>query len=165
MITRRRITPEDTALYKAIRLTALQESPDSFGSTYAGALERTEESWADQVNSSASGPDRVIQLVFHDEECIGLGALYRIPSSDVGELLSMWIAPAFRGTEAGVILGKALLTWAKSVGITSVLLEVLAENHRAIGYYEKLNFTSTGKTVLISEERGLQGIQMVARIP
>ncbi len=51
----RRIRTGEADLYKRLRLDSLQEAPYAFSSTYASALQRTDESWREQVDESAAG--------------------------------------------------------------------------------------------------------------
>ena len=99
MKTIRRIQAGEVDLYKQIRLAALKEAPYAFGSTYDSALERSDESWRAQVESSAQGSDRATFIAFSDNVPIGIAALYRDKEKrDTGELLQVWVGPEFRGT-------------------------------------------------------------------
>lgn len=93
----RRLNPGEGQLYRAVRLEALRESPEAFSSRYEDALARSEQSWVDQADSSATGSNRATFVTFQNQP-VGLAALYRdekVP--DVGQLIQMWIAPEVRG--------------------------------------------------------------------
>ena len=64
MITVRRIKVGESDLYKQIRLTSLQDAPYAFSSTHKSALQRSANSWREQVDNTAQGSDRATFLVF-----------------------------------------------------------------------------------------------------
>lgn len=164
MISCRRAEVEDVELFKDIRLCALQDSPDAFGSTYEGAMERSGSSWRDQLLATVSGNLRNTQFAFDASTCIGIAALYREEGLDHGALLMMWVHPDYRGTEAATLLVSNLLSWAKGIGLSSVELSVTNTKVRAIAFYQKLGFSSTGEAVDVDVERGLRGIRMTLEL-
>ena len=149
MITCRRATRNDVALFKEVRLKALKDSPDAFCSTYESALQRDQRSWEDQLWSTTTGDDRNTQFAFVDDQCIGMAALYREPSAPSGDIIMMWVDPGYRGTSAASSLVGNLLSWAKHSGFATVSLEVTDSNARAIRFYENQGFHDTGEKVEI----------------
>lgn len=135
MITIRRLQQGEAGLYRELRLEALRESPEAFGTSLAAALGRDEQSWIDQADTSASGQDRATFVAWLDERPIGLAALYRDGGDpDVGELIQMWVAPGIRGgPAAGELLG-AIFRWAGENDYSQVRAEVMAGNARALGF-------------------------------
>lgn len=164
LITCRRASANDVGLFREIRLRALLESPDAFGSVHADAVNRNDASWREQLLSTVRGPLRNTRFAFRETECIGIAAVYREPDADFGELLMMWVAPDFRGGPAASLLVHGLLGWARSSGLSTVSLGVTDTNARAIGFYHKLGFSRTGETVEVDPERGLRGVRMVIRL-
>lgn len=142
MITIRRIRAGEMELYKMVRLAALQDAPYAFTSTYAGALQRTEESWREQVERTVQGSDRATFIVVDADEAVGLAALYRAEGhSEVGELLQVWVAPQYRGGSVAKDLMDAVITWAADNGYRKIIAGVRPENARAIRFYVKYGFT------------------------
>ena len=142
MITTRRINPEEWELYKWIRLAALREAPYAFSSTYQSASQRTDESWREQTEGSASGSDRAIFISFTGDEPVGLAALYRLAhQSAAGELLQVWVDPAFRGSRAARHLLDTLFSWAKENGYQTMMAKVSNENTAAIRFYLSYGFS------------------------
>lgn len=62
------------------------------------------------------------------------------------EILSMWVAPGYRGTAIGSALLGQSLRWAGSQGYERAILSVAATNFAAIAFYEKFGFTVTGRS-------------------
>jgi hypothetical protein len=52
----RRFAPHEWRLYRDLRLRALRESPDAFGSTFAREAERTDDEWAARLSAGAVSP-------------------------------------------------------------------------------------------------------------
>ena len=141
----RRLNIGEGQLYRSIRLEALRESPDAFSSRYADAFERSDESWDEQANSSATGSDRATFIAV-DEKPVGLVALYRDKTdSDVGELLQMWVAPEKRGGFVAVELLTDIFQWAASNQFIAVKAEVMSANTRALKFYQKFGFVISSK--------------------
>lgn len=65
---------------------------------------------------------------------------------DLPELVSMWVAPSFRGSDAAGELLRQVLDWAKSEGHSGIYLRVMTANARAIRFYERLGFSPNGIT-------------------
>jgi RimJ/RimL family protein N-acetyltransferase len=127
--------------YRAVRLEALRESPDAFSSRYDDALARSDQSWADQADSSAMGSDRATFVAIMDQP-VGLAALYRDENElDVGELIQMWVAPVVRGESTATDLLLEIFRWAGSNRFTLVKAEVMKSNGRAMRFYEKFGFS------------------------
>ena len=147
MKTIRRIQSGETDLYKQNRLMALKEAPYAFGSTYDSALERSDESWRAQVESSAQGSDRATFLAFSDNAPIGIAALYRDKENgDTGELLQVWISPEFRGTNVIWDLMDEIFQWAVENNFRKVIAGVAKENTRALKFYAKYGFSTMDET-------------------
>lgn len=148
----RRIKTGEGHLFREIRLAALKESPQWYGSTFESALERSDESWCQQADGTAEGPDRAKFLMFHHRDPVGLIAFYRHTDlPDVGEIFQLWIAPSFRGTGAAVELTEAALEWARQNRFSHAIAGVLHGNHRSRGLFRKLGFEISGERSLVRE--------------
>lgn len=164
MITCRRAVPEDAQLFRSIRLQALKDSPEAFGSTYTSAIEREQKSWQKQLDSTVTGRLRNTQFAFSHDECVGLAALYREEAVTHGDIIMMWVSPRHRGSDAGSLLVSRLLDWAREVDLETVYLNVTGSNDRAIHFYKKCGFSPTGEGIDVDASRGLYGIRMMKRL-
>src|SRR5262249_26236037 len=123
----RRAIAGDEPLLRALRLEAMTEAPDAFGSTYERELARTAADWrrwlsppnATFVLDAADGP-RGIAAGVHDPQ-----------DATVVHLMAMWVHPVLRGTGAGDALVSCVLSWAATEGATVVRLKVEQRNERA----------------------------------
>lgn len=137
----RRLNPGEADLYRTARLESLKESPEAFASSYESALERSDESWRQQADASATGNDRATFIVLADRP-VGVAALYRNPEKvEEGEMIQVWVSPEHRGgTVAGDLL-HALFSWAASNGFQTIMAEITPNNTRALRFYEKHGFS------------------------
>lgn len=143
MSTIRRLALGEAELYRNARLMALRESPDAFSSRYEDAVTRSDQSWAEQADASASGSDRATFIVI-DGRPVGLAALYRDPQDPLlGELIQMWVAPEKRGGSEARDLIREIFRWAGAHGFSRVTAEVMSSNTRAIQFYKKCGFVDS----------------------
>ncbi|HKY53738.1 MAG TPA: GNAT family N-acetyltransferase [Anaerolineales bacterium] len=142
MITIRRLQVGETDLFKQVRLTALQDAPYAFPTTYDAALQRSDESWREQAERTAKGTDRATFIAFADDVPIGMTALYRLEDKpDVGELLQVWISPEHRGTRVAWVLMDAIFKWAGENNFRTIIAGVTKGNARAVKFYIKYGFS------------------------
>lgn len=134
-----RLTAEEGPRLRTIRLAALRDAPDAFGSTYAQTAARPPESWRQQLQDLATFVARV------DDTDVGM--VRGGPSSDQPAeafLLSMWVAPAGRGRGIGAALVAAVAEWARAAGFERLVLDVADRNAPAVALYRRLGFEPTG---------------------
>ena len=128
---------------RAIRLRALEDSPDAFATTLAEVAAWPVEKW-DQLLQSQSTSTFVASL---DGADVGLvrGAPHA-QQPTAAYLISMGVAPAVRGRGIGVQLIDAVADWARTSGFSQVMLDVAELNPAAIALYSRVGFIRTGKT-------------------
>ena len=138
--TVREVGGEDWRVWREIRLRALQDSPDAFGSTYARELGMTEADWRRRLGD----PDAVSVLAFHGTASVGMGAGF----SDLPgwlHVVAMWVDPGARGQGVGQSILRAIHGWANTRGLR-LHLDVSTTNPGARRAYERYGFTVTGET-------------------
>ena len=126
--------PDDWAVFKDVRLRALAEAPDAFGSSYAGWVDAPEERWRERVTTV---PLNVVARIGDDVVGVASG----MPGDDGVELISMWVDPAARGTGTAQSLIDAVVAWA---GERPTYLSVRSDNARAVAAYVKAGFVLVG---------------------
>ena len=146
MVRLERISPENVAVFKTIRLRALEDSPTAFGSTYARESQLTDEEWLQRSRRWAT-EGSIGYIAFDGESPCGLVACYteeQDPHS--AHVISIWVDPGARRAGVGTVLIEALKTWGSSSGLGQLRLMVTSVNTVAIGFYERRGFRRTGKT-------------------
>ena len=140
------ITPTLAEQYKQVRLTALQDSPTAFGSTYARESAFTNETWLQRA-TSLDGVHRIGFIAFEAATPCGLVACFRDERDPtLAHVISMWVAPSHRGTGLGWSLLSAIHDWASTHEIKTLRLMVTSQNQAAIALYQRFGFILTGRT-------------------
>lgn len=131
-----RIGPADWERFRAVRL-ALSESPAALGSRYADWVDAPAERWQSRLT-------HVPLTLLAQEATQVVGVVSGQPVGETWvELISMWVAPAARGTGvAGQLIG-AVVDWAAGQDRTTYLM-VRSDNARARKSYERAGFVDTG---------------------
>jgi ribosomal protein S18 acetylase RimI-like enzyme len=145
----------DEAVLRAVRLEALSEAPEAFGSTYEREVDRSITEWQSWICGGA------IFILDRPEGVRGMVAGRADPTDPaVVQLMAMWVHPMIRGSGGAEELVAALLAWARSEGANSVRLNVIGSNHRARRFYERCGFRLTGQEAIRARD-GLVELQMV----
>lgn len=140
LVTMHTFLPEEWELMREIRLRALRDSPDAFGSTLERELAMDEEAWRGRC---ASGRNFYAAV---GRTPVGIIASY-IPedSPDAPELVGMWVAPEHRRRGIARALIDAVLDQARSEGARAVTLWVADGNGAAEELYAGVGFSRTGR--------------------
>jgi ribosomal protein S18 acetylase RimI-like enzyme len=136
----RRAILGDEPVLRALRLEALSDAPEAFGSTYDRELARTPADWQRWL---APGVTLILE-----EAGIPRGLVAGAPDREdpaIAHLLAMWVHPLLRSTGAADALVAALLAWALERGAQRVQLMVIASNERAQRLYARHGFRPTGQ--------------------
>ncbi len=133
------LTPDDWPLWRDLRLAALAEAPDAFGSSLADWTDAPEQRWRDRL--ALPGSHNLAAIL----DCRPAGMASGLPGQDgVAELISMWVAPHARGHGVGDALVAAVVAWAAANGAAAVELNVVETNAAATALYERHGFAVTG---------------------
>lgn len=150
------IAPHEWLKYRDIRLQALQDSPDAFGSTWEAEATRTNENWSTRIAVAAAGDTDLPLFALNGNEVCGL-VWCKLSTLEPGtaDIFQMWVAPTVRGQGVGRALLKQALAWAKSRGMQRVRLGVTAAESPAMRLYRSHGFYSTGQTEQLREDSDL----------
>ena len=134
-----RLAADEGLRLRSIRLRALADTPDAFGTTYDEAAAQPLDSWTAQLQEIAT----FVAVV--DGEDVGLvrGARDDL-QPDSAWLISMWVSSEARGQGAGEALIDAVVEWARVSGARRVLLDVGDHNQPAIALYARKGFKPNG---------------------
>jgi ribosomal protein S18 acetylase RimI-like enzyme len=152
----RRVTPDDGALIRHVRLKALASDPASFGSTYEREAAYANEEWAEWAAGDASGDDMATLLAVSRDEPVGIVAASRDESErNIFNVFSMWVAPERRGEGIGRRLLTEIEAWIVSSGGTAVRLSVTDVAAAARRLYESAGYEVDGRS---TESRHTPGL-------
>ncbi len=134
------LSADDWAVWREVRLRALAEAPEAFGSKlvdWQGPNDR-EERWRSRFDNVAFNA-----VAVDEDQVVGtVGGMHK--SAGSVELISMWVAPEVRGLRVGDALVEAVTDWAASESIDRVVLAVRRGNRSAIALYERMGFALVG---------------------
>jgi len=137
---------EEWRCYRELRLRALLDSPDAFGSTWAAESERPDAAWLQRLESGVASRGDQPLVAELDGARVGL-AWGRVDESDpaVAHLYQMWVAPEARGCGAGKLLVERVIEWARAAGFARLVLAVSIGNGPAERLYERAGFRFFGE--------------------
>lgn len=145
----RTLKPEDSLQYRHVRLESLKLHPECFGAKYL-----------EQVNIQTLYFERLIQDgyesnimlgAFDGNKLVGLCGVIEV-SSDVAEIIQMYVESGYRGKSIGVnLLSLAKLYALTELNAVTLKLAVYPENKSAIRSYEKSGFTMTESTADLTD--------------
>jgi GNAT superfamily N-acetyltransferase len=153
-ISVRRAVLGDETTVRGLRLEAMADAPEAFGSTYQRELARTSADWQGWLSPMATF------LATESDEPKGLvvGA-HDAHDPSVAHLLAMWVQPSLRGHGAADALVAAVLAWAAAEGVVAVRLKVVRGNASAERCYARNAFRPTGRET-VRERDGLVEVEM-----
>lgn len=133
-------------LYRRLRLRALEDSPEAFGSTVANARARPDSFWQERLRSgTTSGYDQPLCAHVKGE---GVGLAWGSagpPNLENAHLFQMWVASERRSEGIGRALLEAVISWARSSGAEFLHLGVTCGNSAAAHLYRQAGFSSLGE--------------------
>jgi GNAT superfamily N-acetyltransferase len=159
--TVRTFAPHEWTVYKDLRLRALTDSPDAFGSTLAKEQDRSDDEWMKRIEQGAASGWDLPLLAEVDGTPAGL-AWGRIESEhpDIANLYQVWVAPNYRHLGAGKMLLDAVIAWAKSKNAKYLELGVTFADSPAMRLYVRTGFKPTGNMEPLRPGSELQCQQM-----
>lgn len=140
-ITVRALHEEDWRDYKAVRLAALKDSPQSFQSTYEEEERHDEQQWRACMT-------RAQRLLAEDEEEHRLGVVsvgLSNSEEEAAEVFGLWVAPEARKGGVAWLLVEAAAAEARNEDRTHLYYWVGNDNGRAIGFASNFGFRPTSR--------------------
>lgn len=142
-ITIRPLVKSDLALYKALRLSALQLSPLAFGSNFAEENAYSDAVWLQRMEQVGSN---IVFGAFDGDQLVGTAGVFahpRLSERHRGTLWGVYVAPEARGLNLGEQLVQAVIDHAAKRFLV-LDARVVATNNYAGDVYRKLGFVTYG---------------------
>jgi ribosomal protein S18 acetylase RimI-like enzyme len=136
----RRARPVDWEQLRALRLSALAESPTAFGSSLSRERGFEDEDWREWTREAATF------IAFHGSAPAGMAAGTEADDPDERRLVATWVAPGHRRLGAASGLVTTVVHWAREDGALRLTLWVTRTNGSALGLYRGHGFTATGRS-------------------
>ena len=157
MVVVRTATMEEWRVLRDIRLDALRDAPNAFGSTYAEQAASVEADWRRRISRGSTFFAYIPEV--NGNEPTGLVGGFQEKPGTV-ELVSLWVRPQARGLGVGEALVAAVINWAKARNATSVHLWFTEMNFHARLLYERCGFSPTGERQPLPSNRDLTEVGM-----
>ncbi|WP_440974483.1 GNAT family N-acetyltransferase [Pseudomonas koreensis] len=161
----RQLKVSEWRIYRDLRLCALAESPDAFGSTLAAEQIRADAAWRERVGAGVVS-DLDLPLVAEiDQRPVGLVWAKISPAdTSLAHIYQMWVAPDFRGRGVGRALLGRVIEWARERGAQAVHLGVTVSDTPAMKLYLAQGFICSGPVEALREGSLLQVQPMALRL-
>jgi ribosomal protein S18 acetylase RimI-like enzyme len=158
-----RFAPHEWRGYRELRLRALADSPDAFGSTLARESAFADELWRERIERGARSPSDLPLVARIGTDMVGM-AWGRLEEADPGDVhvYQVWVAPEHRGRGVGQALLDAIIAWARSVGARRISLDATCGNTAAMRLYTRAGFLPVGDPEPLRPGSGLmkQGLRL-----
>ncbi|KAL7952853.1 acyl-CoA N-acyltransferase [Trichoderma compactum] len=147
MFELRTLSADDWEEWKAVRLRALANAPDAFGSGFNDWANAPESRWRSRL-SIRNAIDLVAYKIDETATERVVGMATGVPTGNgEAEIISMWVDPSFRGRGlASSLIGK-IASWAVQSGFIELRLAVRPDNTIARSVYQHNSF-------IVSDEPG-----------
>lgn len=165
MLTVRSITALEWQKYREIRLRALKESPEAFGSTWDAEVLRPDETWSARTQESALG--QTGRGFFALDGALPCGIVWCLLSDlepDTAHIYGMWVDPALRGQGVGRALLAECIAWAKRKEAHCIRLGVTVADSPAMHMYQSQGFGPVGDPELLRPGSTLMAQAMALKI-
>ena len=150
---------EDWASLRSIRLEALADTPEAYGSTYDESVRWSDAQWKNAATT------RLYYLAERDGRVVGMvSGGFNDAYPGTRWLYGMYVTPSDRGTDTASQLVRAVGEWARSHGVGELYLHVGSSVPRARAFYDKLGFHPTGETFQMDRNPSLTLITMVQQL-
>jgi RimJ/RimL family protein N-acetyltransferase len=167
----RRVRSDEWSSLKDVRLRALFDSPESFGSTHEREVAFDDAVWTERAVSGEVSDSVATwvapQTTGHhlvgtlDVTFVGTVTVIKTNGADAGlELVGMWVDPTKRGTGLASELVQTAVDHALQVGCTRLRLWVAEPNVRAQRLYLRHGFQMTGAADLLPSNPKIQELEM-----
>ncbi|MGE5574112.1 MAG: GNAT family N-acetyltransferase [Bacteroidota bacterium] len=140
----RSLPPNGWRLWRSLRLQALADSPDAFGSTLEDAIQLADCGWEELVSSSSSA-ERVLLVAEREGRPVGIARVQFLDDRrSQADLFSVWVMPSERRLGVGRALVDSTIEWARSKGASEIVLSVSERSNEAKRLYLSSGFVGTG---------------------
>lgn len=156
----RRVREADWRALRDVRLSALADSPDAFGSTLEREQACGDTEWQEWAQEAASGTAETCLLAWLTDEPVGIVGGFVESDSHHVHLIAMWVAPQARRAGVGRALIDAVVAWAVEIGAPAIRLDVADDNVDARHLYDASGFSSTGRTKQYEDRPHLTTIEL-----
>ena len=142
----RPLLSDEWPLYRDLRLRALRDSPDAYGSILDIEAALTDAEWAERLARGVYSANELPLTAECDGEHCGLAWVkLAAASAESAHLYQMWVAVGHRRRGVGRALVDVAAAWARRMGAPHLELDVTSNNDAAVRLYEGAGFETYGE--------------------
>ena len=132
------LLPNESKIYREIRLESLKTFPDSFETKYEDSMKQEKLAFETEIENQSI--DRFVCGTIDDEKLIGIFTFAK-DKYGKGNIIQMFVKPEYQGQNIGRNLLKFILKEAKNrLPETDIFLEVAKDNLSPFHLYKKAGF-------------------------
>ena len=140
----RQATVKDAAALRALRLEALRDTPEAFGSDHEKESTETILDWEERLTEQTDSTIFVATVESTLVGMTGIGKYHHTKMKHNGYIWGVYVQPAWRGQGISGRLIEACVTWAGEHSLRLVKLGVITTNPAAINSYIRAGFRVYG---------------------
>jgi ribosomal protein S18 acetylase RimI-like enzyme len=137
----RQLRTDEAEAFRLIRLEALQQNPDAFGSTLEREAAEPLRFFADRLARNG------VFGAFQGDALVGVVGFYGLDGPKTrhkGVLWGMYVKPAARGRGLAEALTERVIAQARRERVEVLQLTVVSVNERALRFYRRMGFSAYG---------------------
>jgi ribosomal protein S18 acetylase RimI-like enzyme len=145
MLNVRRFHRHEWRLYRELRLSALRDAPDAFGSTVAREERFVDDEWIQRLERGVASATELPLVAEYDGGAVGLCWVRLDPGdSSIALLYQVWVHPDARRRGVARGLLETGMQWAREAGARTMALSVSVVGESAVRLYEQAGFAKVG---------------------
>lgn len=142
----RKLRPQESEIYRSIRLECLRRYPENFGSNYRDEIKKKKLFF--QIHLEESNSDHFVMGGFDNDNLIAIAGFTRydtINTKHRGRIIQVYVKPEYQGKKIGFRLLQSIVEEAfRNKEIEQIEIDVLANNSNAEKIYSKMGFQIYG---------------------
>jgi ribosomal protein S18 acetylase RimI-like enzyme len=139
------LQPSQWEQYKNLRLKALKEEPQAFGSSYEENVNEPGEKWERRLEKALRGEGQWLVFAKRGDELIGMAGAFAKEEKGIVQVSAMYVVREVRGQGISTKLMEELISQIeKNKSIKKLVLEVNPIQESALKLYESCGFKTTG---------------------
>ena len=137
----RLFTMNDLRTLRALRLEALKNDPQAFGSNYEREAGRTDEEWIERYKKTEGGnPSSVFVMAMHGGWAVGMAGAYHREDGH-WDVVAVYVTPEFRGQGISRKVIERVIQDVNATGNAKPIEVTVNVNQKAaVGLYQTLGF-------------------------
>jgi GNAT superfamily N-acetyltransferase len=163
----RRIRADEGLRLRALRLRALADAPQAFGSTLAREQAFAESIWHERAAGAAAGSARATFVAEAQGQWVGMATGVARHPDDLDHspiLVGMFVDASQRGRGVGAALVERVTDWVRTLSAQRLYLWATSTNRHAIALYERCGFRRTAETRPLDHTPSLVEVLMVRHL-